>query len=295
MEYRAKELPRIISIDKLVSFHYFEYVKDFKGIDEKHDFWEFVYVDSGEIYVKADEKSIQLKNKQSFLHRPNQIHNIYSNNSFASTFVFSFYSNSKELYYLANHRYDIHTRTKDAIKYLWSLGCTYIKEPYNDFLQTEINWREETNEYSKQLLKTQLELIFLLLLSEQGVESELATAKQLKSEKPPCTNIEKILTVLEENIYKTITLEEIAAQASFSPSYVEKLFKKETKLSVKNYYHQLKIARAKELISYGNFTLTEISEKLDYGTIHNFSRVFKKYTGMSPSTYQNTIIAKGLL
>lgn len=295
MEYQAAELPRIITIDKIVSFHYFEYVKNFEGIDESHNFWEFVYVDSGEIYIKADEKTILLQSRQAYLHKPNQLHNIYAKNGFASTFIFSFHSFSEELYSIAGRRCDIHSRTKEAIKYLWSLGHSYINGPYNDFLQAGISWKEKTHEFSKQILKTQLELVFLLLLSEREIDYELTLSTQLKDENAFCPNINKILSILKENIYKTITLEEIAAQASFSPGYVEKLFKKETNLSVKYYYHQLKITRAKKLISERNLTLTEISEKLDYGTIHNFSRVFKKYTGMSPSAYQNTIIAKGLL
>ena len=55
-----------------------------------------------------------------------------------------------------------------------------------------------------------------------------------------------------------------------------------------NYFIELKIEKAKQLIDEGNLNLTEIAESLGFNSLHYFSRLFKKMTGISPSKYSQT-------
>jgi AraC-like DNA-binding protein len=48
-----------------------------------------------------------------------------------------------------------------------------------------------------------------------------------------------------------------------------------------------KVERIKELISYGELTITEIAWKLNYSSIAHLSNQFKKVTGLSPSHFKN--------
>ena len=50
-----------VVIDQIVSIHYFEYAKDFVFQGEKHDFWEFLYVDKGQAEVMADTDGYKLE------------------------------------------------------------------------------------------------------------------------------------------------------------------------------------------------------------------------------------------
>ena len=47
MGYIGHYLNDFIHIQKLYTIHYFEYMKDYVYDGESHDFWEFVFVDSG--------------------------------------------------------------------------------------------------------------------------------------------------------------------------------------------------------------------------------------------------------
>lgn len=53
MTYVKTQLKREITIPAIVTIHYFEYMKDFAFKGESHDFWEFLYVDKGNILVRA--------------------------------------------------------------------------------------------------------------------------------------------------------------------------------------------------------------------------------------------------
>lgn len=57
--------------------------------------------------------------------------------------------------------------------------------------------------------------------------------------------------------------------------------------SIERYYILQKIERAKELIVYGEQTLSEIAYDLGYSSQQHFSRQFKKETGLSPSHFNN--------
>jgi AraC-like DNA-binding protein len=57
----------------------------------------------------------------------------------------------------------------------------------------------------------------------------------------------------------------------------------------------LKIDEAKLLISQNKYSFTEISDKLCFNSVHNFSRLFKQKTDMSPSEYAKSIKVDNLI
>ena len=53
--YESITLKEELHIRKIYSIHYFEYMKDYVFDGESHDFWEFVFVDSGNLFVTAGD------------------------------------------------------------------------------------------------------------------------------------------------------------------------------------------------------------------------------------------------
>jgi AraC-like DNA-binding protein len=58
------------------------------------------------------------------------------------------------------------------------------------------------------------------------------------------------------------------------------------------YFKRLKVEQAKMLVREEQHNFTEISRLLGYGSIHHFSKAFKKYGGMTPSEYAKSIQAR---
>jgi len=79
MLYTGANLNTTVLIEKLYTVHYFEYPKNFSFHGEIHDFWEFVYVDKGEVIATADDKDILLSQGHVIFHQPNEWHNIRTN------------------------------------------------------------------------------------------------------------------------------------------------------------------------------------------------------------------------
>lgn len=68
---------------------------------------------------------------------------------------------------------------------------------------------------------------------------------------------------------------------------LSRLFSNVEGKSIERYYILQKIERAKELIVYGEKSLTEIAYELGYSSQQHFSRQFKKETGLSPSHFKD--------
>ena len=60
MPYIGIDLKDSITVGKLFSIHYFEYMSDFKFPGESHDFWEFICVDKGDVAVTGGDRKIIL-------------------------------------------------------------------------------------------------------------------------------------------------------------------------------------------------------------------------------------------
>lgn len=76
-----------------------------------------------------------------------------------------------------------------------------------------------------------------------------------------------------------------------SYSAIAKTFKEGTYTSIEHFVILQKIEKVKELINLDVYTLTEISDMLNYSSVAHLSAQFKKCTGLSPSAYQR--IMKG--
>ena len=76
MGYNGTNLKKSISVGKIYSIHYFEYMSNFSFCGERHDFWEFICVDKGEVGVTADQQFTILKRGDIAFHQPNEFHNV---------------------------------------------------------------------------------------------------------------------------------------------------------------------------------------------------------------------------
>lgn len=69
--------------------------------------------------------------------------------------------------------------------------------------------------------------------------------------------------------------------------YLSALFSSVEPLTIEKFIIHQRIEKAKELLRYGRYTLSEISYKLGYSSVHYLSNQFKKVTGMTPTEFKN--------
>ncbi|HEY0828610.1 MAG TPA: AraC family transcriptional regulator [Bacilli bacterium] len=74
----------------------------------------------------------------------------------------------------------------------------------------------------------------------------------------------------------------------YNEDYLSRNFREQFGVSPHQYHLLQKIEKAKELLAHTDCSITEISGKLHFSSIHYFCRLFKTYTGQSPLQYKKT-------
>lgn len=95
---------------------------------------------------------------------------------------------------------------------------------------------------------------------------------------------------IHEHYQEPITLEILLEHLSCSSRQLLRAFKKQVRTSPIDYLIQLRMSKAKQLLLSTDFTLKEIAESVGYTDSYYFSRIFKKYEGVSPTSFKEAAL-----
>ena len=277
-----------IHIEGFNNIYYFEFNKYHHHALEKHEFWEMVYVDKGKIIANVDGKSSTLEEGQAIFHMPGEEHSHTSNGEVANNMlVVSFTCNNKCMEFFKNKTFTLDKTSK-------TLLSLFIKEAQNALGKIPNNYNfkgplEFSDEVfgASQLMKFHF-VEFLIKLIRGNAHATSNTIRTRLSDKSDA--IDLIISYMKENIYDDINLEKICNRFYLRKSRLSVLFKEFTEKSPMEYFNELKIEEAKKLLREDNLSVSQITFKLNYSSIHNFSRAFKKATGFSPTGYKKSVL-----
>lgn len=102
--------------------------------------------------------------------------------------------------------------------------------------------------------------------------------------------IENALRFMHEHSHDLTHVKEVAQIYGLSPQYFRRLFKHYVGVSPKQYLTTLKIQRSKCLLLHHEHSVTDVAMGLGFGSTQQFSKVFRKVTGLSPSTWRKTYL-----
>lgn len=98
--------------------------------------------------------------------------------------------------------------------------------------------------------------------------------------------IEASKAYIENNYTQNITLEDVSREVNISSYYLSRLFKEETGENFIDYLTNLRIEKAKELLSTTQYSMKEICSMSGYSDPNYFSKTFKKNVGVTPTEYR---------
>ncbi|MDR0940325.1 MAG: AraC family transcriptional regulator [Mediterranea sp.] len=99
--------------------------------------------------------------------------------------------------------------------------------------------------------------------------------------------MEQAKIIMRENVAGEIDPEELAARLNISYSWFRRVFKEYTGYAPAEYFRELKLSRAKEMLVATSLTAKEIAFGLGFGTPEYFFTFFKKRTGLTPAEYRS--------
>ena len=137
-EFTPIVLDKLLNIDKIFTIFYMELPKNFCYEGEKHDFWEMVYIDKGEMLCTADTNRFTLKSGEMTFHKPNEFHNLSGNNTVApNVSILTFECKSRIMKNLEGKIFRLSAEEKTLLSDIFSegLACYRLIDASNPLLQ----------------------------------------------------------------------------------------------------------------------------------------------------------------
>lgn len=91
---------------------------------------------------------------------------------------------------------------------------------------------------------------------------------------------------LQEHYAEPVKLEDVSGIAGFNSSYFSALFKKETGKNFSEYLIDLRVARAKVLLTDTQISVTDVAAQVGYSDFKYFTRIFRRESGITPADYR---------
>ena len=98
--------------------------------------------------------------------------------------------------------------------------------------------------------------------------------------------VKKAIHYISQNFAAELTLESVASHVNLNPSFFSTMFKQSTGYSFKEYLNMVRIEESKRLLANTDYSLIDIAVATGFEDQSYFSKVFKKYTGLTPRQYR---------
>lgn len=99
--------------------------------------------------------------------------------------------------------------------------------------------------------------------------------------------IRKAISYISEHYNTDLTLDEVAEQVHLNPAYFSTLFKECTETTFKEFLNIVRVEESKNLLSNTDYSIIDIAIAVGFDNQSYFSKVFKRYTGLTPKQYRS--------
>lgn len=155
--------------------------------------------------------------------------------------------------------------------------------PYEKVVFGGIHLNDELSPEQKQGLIKKLEAVGLELIDNQSTAL-----------------IEKIKQLIIKRVHNSINEKEnnlklshyLSGKLNHEYTYLSSLFSSIEGRTIENYFIEQRIEKAKELLVYGELTLSQIAFDLEYSSVAHLSAQFKKITGLTPTHFKTIGLAR---
>ncbi len=262
-----------INIEALYSAFETTEKETFSTVGERHNFWEIVYIVDGIAGIAEDERIYKLKKGDIIFHKPMEFHRIWSSEGAKLRFIIITFSSSvSDFDILGEGVYTLDEKAQELLREILN-GAIFLME-FEDSVKN-------------QLVAVNLENLLLNLILNQ-------TPNTVQQKTKGSEHYKKIVSVMNENIDKSLTSEDIARLCHLSLSNLKKVFKTYSGIGVMEYFNNLKITHAMDMIDEG-VPFYQISEALGFSSPNYFSECFKKRCSLTPSEFKRRYtLNKGL-
>lgn len=231
----------------------------------------FEYIIKGKGYLTQDNEHFIAKAGDVYILRTNATHYYYSDDK--DPWIKIYFCVYGELAEKIIEGY--------GIKHLYLIENVDILDLFEEFNEIAKNAKTK-DEMNDKCCLVFIKVIQRILLHVKNETVRLNIAIKLKDE---------IDNIVDYSLEKS-QFDNIIERINCSKSHAIRLFRAEYKITPYQYMLQKKVALAKMMLINSSFSISEITDKLNFCDTHHFSSTFKRIAGLSPLKYRKTFRGK---
>ncbi len=288
MDFYLNEFDTALTVTRIANLHYFEFTPQYQTSEDHHNFSELIYVDKGAISVDSENYTGPLADGQLLIHRPNEVHSLTcSQDDAPNVIIIGFECAAEPLLTVSDAPITLSPTQKRMLAEILTEGMSVYAPPYNMPNVKRMHKREAVPFGADQILRLKLEM-FLILLIREAMRNGSGTADSVSD----ADGIAAVHRFVCEHYNQKITLEQICLLFGTNKTTLCDEFRAAYGDTVFNYINKLRVDKAKKLMREGELSITDISARVGFSSIHYFCRVFKKLVGRTPREYSNSVRSK---
>lgn len=286
---------RSIQVESVLTVYHMENYVNLRPRDELYPFWQATFLLSGEGTYHTEEGEYPFHAGEVLFRRPGCSTRIeYPQNGEPVSFtIISFECHSQAMDALPRGPVKLYGEERATLLDLVRTGiriCRPLREgePLRGF-----TLREDTPDEVLEFVGVSLER-FLIMVSCRLAGHTLLTDESEKSNRfaEHSQTAVMIRQYLEERVCERLSIGELAGHFGLSQTVLMKLYKREYGATVMEDFTRMKVNYAKHQITHSGRNFTEIAEELGYSSQGYFSRVFRRFEGLTPTEYSRMVTKK---
>lgn len=155
-------------------------------------------------------------------------------------------------------------------------------QEYRQMLHAAVEAYDRREEQYKRVVSTQMHL-FLMMIAREYLN--VACAEEDAKRKKSDVAVDSLIRYLNKHYTERMTSEKIAERFEMNFDYLNRVFSGATGSTIFYYINLLRISNAKQLITTTNLTFAEVAYLVGIEDRYYFTRLFKRYAGMTPTDF----------
>jgi YesN/AraC family two-component response regulator len=122
-----------------------------------------------------------------------------------------------------------------------------------------------------------------------GRDHDLSTGVPLRL----CRPVQRAMGLIQQRYWERFSLADLAGQVGMSKYRLSHRFREVLGVTFREYLLRVRLERAKVLLAAGHLSITEVAHDVGFGDLPRFDKMFKRYTGLTPSAYRSSSLGPG--
>ena len=247
-------------------------------VPHTHDFYQMILCRKKGGEITIGNKMFETKQDHIYFIKPGTIHKIEQKGSM-KVIDLKFYAHGDEL-----NKFLL--KTPEEFKLT---DISFMKMMFTTISKEGI----DGNIYCNSIVNSALNLLLAKIIHQfnEGYDStphDYQVFYRLPEHTKNSTDISilQLKNYIENNIDRTITLDELANEVNLNKTYFVKRFKALFEETPIKFILDMRIEKAKKLMVSENLSIQQVAERVGFNSLHYFSSVFKQTEGVSPKEYK---------